>query len=430
MISHQVTYSLLCHHERHVKITNQKKYSSYGATTKDLSPEMEVTQLQILALVQKLGQEVNLGSGLRTSGRGLKNTLTFGKLDVNNKDTRVAYYFDFIAGTSTRRLMTSILTTPNDEKRHLFSSKDIAKFYQDHSPGTKLRQQIKRTAAFHYKSFLSVNEAEDWCDNNFQLILNDPFKKSREAKRPFQFLSNIIGFKTNVFTSIPIIQDASASAYQIMSYFLLDENLAKRTNLIPSLDGNIQDIYYHYNTFRFSFIVPTQLKMRRIILNRIHRARFLLHPSSSSCVNFSANALLASSSVLNSSAREIHLLSASIQRVLSISSFSSGLSSDDDSFSEPEVMHEDPNTTISFGDSSVINLLVEELRNLFSPAGSSQDSKVFLEGLAQLEIKSRHQSDVREVSTRYIPRSRVESQDAFRPSSKHSSKTGTVATEI
>ena len=98
-------------------------------------------------------------------------------------------------------------------------------------------------AAFHYKSFLSVNEAEDWCNNKLQQIINDPFKNSIEAKRPFQFLSNITGFQNKFFMNIPITQDASASAYQIMSYFLLDESLAKRTNLIPSSDGNIQDIY-------------------------------------------------------------------------------------------------------------------------------------------------------------------------------------------
>lgn len=61
-----------------------------------------------------------------------------------------------------------------------------------------------------------------------------------EAKRPFQFFANIIGFSDN---TTPITQDASASAYQIMSYFLLDETIAMRTNLIPSSDEKIQDIY-------------------------------------------------------------------------------------------------------------------------------------------------------------------------------------------
>jgi DNA-directed RNA polymerase len=42
---------------------------------------------------------------------------------------------------------------------------------------------------------------------------------------------------------MPITQDASASAFQIMSYFLLDERMARKTNLIQSPKGEIQDIY-------------------------------------------------------------------------------------------------------------------------------------------------------------------------------------------
>lgn len=46
-----------------------------------------------------------------------------------------------------------------------------------------------------------------------------------------------------VIKRLPITQDASASAFQIMSYFLLDEEMAKRTNLIPSESEEIQDVY-------------------------------------------------------------------------------------------------------------------------------------------------------------------------------------------
>lgn len=101
-------------------------------------------------------------------------------------------------------------------------------------------------AAFHYKSFASVEEALEWCNINLSQNIDNPIVYAREAKRPFQFLAHIIGIfanKLNVHTSIPITQDASASAYQIMSYFLLDETLAKRTNLIPSSDGKILDVY-------------------------------------------------------------------------------------------------------------------------------------------------------------------------------------------
>ncbi|XP_022974959.1 uncharacterized protein LOC111473779 [Cucurbita maxima] len=72
------------------------------------------------------------------------------------------------------------------------------------------------------------------------------------AKRPFQFAANIYAMLNHKFQFlkdfVPITQDAASSAYKIMSYFLLDESLAERTNLFLSLDNpnQIQDVYLYF----------------------------------------------------------------------------------------------------------------------------------------------------------------------------------------
>lgn len=95
-------------------------------------------------------------------------------------------------------------------------------------------------------SFETIQEVNHWLKANvlgkshFDLI-----DFAQGAKHPFQFLSGMLtsSYFGNSIMNIPITQDASASAYQIISYFLLDETLAKRTNLIRSSDGKPQDVY-------------------------------------------------------------------------------------------------------------------------------------------------------------------------------------------
>ena len=80
--------------------------------------------------------------------------------------------------------------------------------------------------------------------------------------RPFQFLGNLLGFfsNKNILKTTPIVQDASASAYQIMSYFLLDETMAERTNLISNKDNKINYVY--------SFILEDLLKFLKVELDK------------------------------------------------------------------------------------------------------------------------------------------------------------------
>lgn len=118
-------------------------------------------------------------------------------------------------------------------------------------------QRFYESMAFHYKSFVSDNDALQWSmEYTADLIKDDDnlnimqiIQDGLVAKRPFQFIANVTGLLTasfnqnmNILSTFPITQDASASAYQIMSYFMLDESLAMKTNLIPSDKDEIQDV--------------------------------------------------------------------------------------------------------------------------------------------------------------------------------------------
>lgn len=140
-----------------------------------------------------------------------------------------------------------------------FHERDLARsmiLFADSESSTNMTEiyiRILQSMAFHYQSFVSDDEAYIWSK---KYISNLSCKKkviedARDARRPFQFLAHFIGYKyayanlkaRSILASFPITQDASASAYQIMSYFMLDNTMAKRTNLIPSVDDEIQDVY-------------------------------------------------------------------------------------------------------------------------------------------------------------------------------------------
>jgi len=120
-----------------------------------------------------------------------------------------------------------------------------------------LRYRSLVCAAYaHYKTPTSVTESYEWL-NQHGFTSSDPSAVSpgtiidlaSKSKNPFLFIAHVIRLKrlhiggNEPMGSIPISMDASSSAYQILSYFLLNEDLAERTNLIGGDGEKIQDLY-------------------------------------------------------------------------------------------------------------------------------------------------------------------------------------------
>ncbi|GJX48684.1 DNA-dependent RNA polymerase [Tanacetum coccineum] len=118
-----------------------------------------------------------------------------------------------------------------------FHERDLARsliIFSDpkYQKGFEIDKILATAAAFHFKSFKSTVEAQEWCN----VVLMHVLKRIRESNEKKVWGENL---DTHILDEF----DALASAFEIISYFLLDETMAKRTNLIPDEKGRLLDIY-------------------------------------------------------------------------------------------------------------------------------------------------------------------------------------------
>ncbi|CAN4117913.1 unnamed protein product [Withania somnifera] len=109
-------------------------------------------------------------------------------------------------------------------------------------------REVMEAFLYHYKSYPSMEDGLTHFGvlmeeaDKLNLDLNYDIQFGRDARHPFQYLASKIAMSNQKIEGFPVTKDASASAFQIMSYFLLDEDMAKSTNLLPSQNKKIQDM--------------------------------------------------------------------------------------------------------------------------------------------------------------------------------------------
>lgn len=109
----------------------------------------------------------------------------------------------------------------------------------------ELRDIVATSVAFNYKSFVDNESALYWTKElsvwGFELAEHFILLVAY-AKAPYQFLAKVLCDDQELL-KLPISQEATACSYQLYTFFLLKTEVAIRTNLLPSNDGKLQDLY-------------------------------------------------------------------------------------------------------------------------------------------------------------------------------------------
>ena len=118
------------------------------------------------------------------------------------------------------------------------------------------RAHLACAAAYKYKKFDTYLKSYNWYIKNHNKMKKNPLDISdnmlielaRKASDPFQFIAKYLSNDRVTdenrivgLNKVPLSQDAAASAYQIMSYLLLNIEIGKLTNLIPSQEDEVKD---------------------------------------------------------------------------------------------------------------------------------------------------------------------------------------------
>lgn len=115
--------------------------------------------------------------------------------------------------------------------------------------------------------------------SNFDNLLDCIAILAKKSKRPLQFFSNVLLFYyykcnfislTELCNAVPVTQDASASAYQLMAYFLLDEEMAVKTNLFKT-NGLIHDVYDYIKSNFIIYLKKSLLNENAPLCNILDR---------------------------------------------------------------------------------------------------------------------------------------------------------------
>lgn len=124
---------------------------------------------------------------------------------------------------------------------------------------------LRRAIPYYWKSFSSYTSSEEWGQKLMEVKDNvsnsELIQFSVRAKKPFQMLASVCALRIEDETTrnhylnyLPITQDASSSAYQIMGFLLLDTQIAIQTNLISENKGAIHDIYNNMKELLLEYI--------------------------------------------------------------------------------------------------------------------------------------------------------------------------------